>query len=64
MSNTQELIDFILSTIKETKSFVVEQAPDVAKEILSYGLYEAKVELITGIISGILGLGCIYAWII
>lgn len=45
MSANEQLIEFLLQTMKETKSFAIEQAPEVAREMLAYGSWDARLDL-------------------
>lgn len=45
MSANEQLIEFLLQTMKETKSFAIEQAPEVAREMLAYGIWDANADL-------------------
>ncbi len=48
-TNTTQLTDFLLETMKQSKDFVLEKAPIVAQEMLTYGMYQAILETIFGI---------------
>jgi len=60
MANINELTDFLLTTMKETKTFVVEQAPDVAKEMLTYGALKHEIWLVADLIMFIAAAVLIY----
>lgn len=40
------LLDFIESSLKSTKAFAAEQAPDVVKEILRYGVWTNAFQIV------------------
>jgi hypothetical protein len=42
-NSTEKLLEFLITTLKETKTFVAEQAPDVFRQMLEYGVFEAKL---------------------
>ena len=43
MENLEQLSEFLLETLKETKGLVVEQAPDYVRQMLEYASFEATV---------------------
>jgi len=53
---TAQLTEFLLSTLKDTKQFVVGQAPDVVRQILAYATWDAKFGIYCGIMLLILSL--------
>ena len=54
---TNQLTEFLLSTLKETKQFVVDQAPDVVRQMPAYATWDAKLGIYIGI-------GCVVAAIL
>lgn len=56
MENKLEITEVLAKTILETKDFVKEQAPDVARQMLEFGAYDAKLSIVVAIIFLILGL--------
>lgn len=62
MENTEQLTDFLLQTMRETKTFAAEQAPEVAKEMLSYGLWDAKLGVIFCTIMLLSAIAMAFGW--
>lgn len=60
MSKGNEILDFILKTLQQGKDFVLEQAPDVVKQLLRYSEIETKINIITDIMILIICLIFIY----
>ena len=58
MESEKQISEFILSTLGETKAFVVEQAPEVIQQVLGYNMAMA----ILGMIGGFL-LSCLSIWL-
>lgn len=50
------LLEGLYETLKETKGFVLEQAPDVAKEMIAERTVELKYDLIENIVGVSVGL--------
>lgn len=47
---TKELANEVLNTLKATKGFVLEQAPDIAQEIVAYGrVFETATLILSGL---------------
>ena len=60
---TKELLKFLIETLKETKGFVYEQAPEIAKEIIIKGvIYHSFLLLLFIILSCIFGVVAYYCW--
>ena len=46
MEKLDELIGYLTDTLKSSGEFVKEQAPDIAQQILAYGLYERIISIV------------------
>lgn len=46
MENLNKVTEFLLSTLSETKDFIVEQAPDYVRQMLEFAAFEHKMYLV------------------
>jgi len=49
MNNANNILSILLETIRDTKEFISSEAPDVARQIISYELMSNYICLIIGI---------------
>ena len=50
MSNSQQILEALLSTFKDWKDFLKSELPDIGKEILTYDFWEALIHIISYVI--------------
>lgn len=62
-NKANEMMNFLLTTLQQTKDFAVEQAPSVAREMLAYGTFSAQLYMVVGALSILVAIvSC--AWLI
>ncbi len=60
MENLDRLTGFLLDTLKETKGFVAEQAPDFVRQMLEYAAFDAKMGMAFWIVMSLFGVFLLY----
>lgn len=60
LSKGTKILDFILETLKQGKGLVVEQAPDIVKELLQYFYVDNLFTIIAGAVFFVISIFIIY----
>lgn len=50
LSKGNEVLDFILITLQQGKDFVLEQAPDIVRQMIEYLIIDIKIDMIIDLI--------------
>ena len=58
MEQTQEILTFLLTTMQDTKTFVLSQAPDLAQQIVAYTIGSGFLGLMAALGMAILAYLC------
>jgi len=56
-NKTTEILSFLLETLKDTKSFALEQTPLFIQELLNYKFYMSLTQFSLGVLSLFVGIG-------